>query len=444
MRYARLWATALVAGSLAACGGGGTDVTASSALPEVRARKPMELVLAAEPVQRVNTLLAGEQSLRALGALADGGHALAWRTGESGWALQRYDASGAPVGGETPIAFAGLPSHVLAGAAAAVLPNGHVVLAYVDAREAQQPMAPPLLEIGVYVRRFDATGRQVQDETVVTRFVDRPHSRSPGFGQLSALALADGSFVVAWAFISPSSVTIRHTFFAQHFDASGRAVGAARTLGRPASPGTASYRLSADAWGGYSAALQQQDESYQPDHSLHHFGAQGSAIRLAPAAPGATLLALQGGRLVRFDQDAEGPYLQLSEVGLEPGPRIAISTLPVAARELADGRFAVLWPAGHGLRVQVFDSDATPLGPAVATAATEPRPPLAALGDGGLVLGWSAGLRIGDADVYAQRFIEAPVRANAARQAQWKSCLVAAKGLKGPGRKQFMDACSRE
>ena len=441
MKFSSLGGLVLVAG-LAACGGGGGSDASPVAVPEMRARKAIELAFAAEPVQRVNTSLAGDQQLQSLGALADGGHALVWRSGASDWVMRRFDAQGTPASGEAPLGLGPLPDSGHAGASAAVLAGGQVVIAYVDARELPQPPAPPLLEMSVSLQRFDASGAPLQAQAPAASMTFVPHSRSPAFGSVRALALSDGGFVVAWGLVSPSSVTVRYTFSAQRFDAAGQPTGEPVPLGKPATPGEASYRLWADAAGGFTAAVYQLDESYQPDHSLLHVTPQGTQ-QIAPVGGNALLLALQGGRLVRFDQDGAGAYLQLLEPGGVAGTRTPLPGPATAARELADGRFAAAWAEGASLRAQVFGSDGRPEARPLHSAAGAGLE-MAARADGGFVLAWSAAAPGAGLDVLAQRFAEGPAKKNAARLAQWKSCLASVRGMKGQARKRMLDDCMQE
>lgn len=423
--------------AITACGGGGVpDELADTS----KARGGPRMGMRADAAERVNQAsVAGDQDRPSLTALADGGHVVAWRD-EQAHRFQRFDASGARVGGEGTLRFSPGPALLAGGSATTALADGRFVIAYHDAREVPRPPAPPLIRIGVYFQMFDAAGGPVGAEQEVDSIVFRPNYRPPGYGGISALALADGSFVIGWEQIGVSSVTIRFGTRNRHYSAEGLALSPALTLGAPNSPGRSSYRLMADAMQGWTASVYQLDESYQSVATLLHFAA-AEALRLSSAGEGDLLLALSDGRYVRFGAIGSGAHMEMLDAAGSALWRRPTASPAAAATELADGSFAVVWQAPEQFAVQVFAENGQPSTKAFDLPAAAGRPQLAPMGEGGFVLAWAAASESGDQDVYTQRFAPVSQRANAAQLQRWKACLDSVRGLRGQARKRQLDVC---
>lgn len=136
----------------------------------------------------VNATVADFQSTPAITALADGGYVVTWQSSgqdgsDSGVLMQRYDASGAAVGGETLVntttaASQGSPT-------ATALSDGGFVVAWESSGQDGSGM-------GVYAQRYDASGHAVGTETQInaSTFSDQ---MAPAI-----TASADGGFVATW------------------------------------------------------------------------------------------------------------------------------------------------------------------------------------------------------------------------------------------------------
>jgi len=107
---------------------------------------------------RVNTTVAGEQIEPAITALADGGFVMTWMSisqDGSGWGIyaQRYDAGGAPVGGETRINTTTADNQESPSVTG--LPDGGYVVTWMS--NGQDGSGS-----GIYAQRFDAFGNTLQ------------------------------------------------------------------------------------------------------------------------------------------------------------------------------------------------------------------------------------------------------------------------------------------
>jgi hypothetical protein len=442
--------------ALASCGGGddparGTDVlperSSSQALPPEMAEARQargEAVLVARPAVVVNSTLAGHQSLQAVGATGDGSYIVAWVSGPT-FLTQHFDSSGHKVGGETavPISIdtAADPAFVAINSAVAVLADGGVVMAYPVVRHFPQPNGTVLSESGIYMQRFDASGVQVVAETQLASRVEQVHSRSSFFSEPRALALADGGYVLGWTYFTDSAVAgTRTTYYNQRFDSQNQPVGPTVIVGEAGAVGN-TYRLVADANGGYTVYSFQIDFDNYPRDLVtvtHYDAGQVARQIVAPRAGGAVLLPLKSGSYILFATDSEGhAYRQmLDAVGNPAGEPSPVDALPISAHELADGSHVVFWSSGPAVMVQRFESSGAPMGDVLAMPTQGGVPRAIALPDGGFASAWSAPGAQGDLDVYAQLFaMEAENRR--------KACLADAKGLRGRERKAFMDACMR-
>lgn len=168
---------------------------------------------------------------------------------------QRYDAEGAPRGGELRVN--GFTAGSQAAPAVAALPAGGFVVAW-------QSLAQDGDSYGVFARRFDAAGIPAGAEMQVNTFTS-------GSQVDPALAVdSAGHFVVAWSSLDPDGSG--YGVFAQRFDASGARVGAELAVNAGTANDQAQARVSSAfdgsfvvAWessqagGGYRAEAQAFD-----------------------------------------------------------------------------------------------------------------------------------------------------------------------------------------
>ena len=155
----------------------------------------------------VNSYTSDSQDAPRIGALADGGYVVVWVSGEqdgdgSGIYMQRFDAAGAPAGAETQVnatAAGNQDDPAIAG-----LADGGFVVTWE-------------VEEDIYMQRFDASGAPVGGETMVNTTTDDQQD------QATVAALADGGYIVVWSSMGQDGGDLG--IFAQRYDASGAAVG---------------------------------------------------------------------------------------------------------------------------------------------------------------------------------------------------------------------------
>ncbi|KKJ76815.1 hypothetical protein WH95_11025, partial [Kiloniella litopenaei] len=156
---------------------------------------------------QVNTYTNGNQKDSSITALSDGGYVITWTSYEqdgsgTGVYLQRYDASGNPLGGETQVNtvtndYQNFPSVI-------ALPDGGYVVTW-QCLEGATYYSRELSQFvygqsEVRLQHFNAQGEAVDGEIQVNDFVSN-QSFSLGTYAMkpSVTALSDGSYVVTWA-----------------------------------------------------------------------------------------------------------------------------------------------------------------------------------------------------------------------------------------------------
>jgi hypothetical protein len=428
---------------LVACGGGdGSATPAAASLNAQRAGNAAPTAgpaLIAENASIVNTTTAGQQQLRTIGAVQDGGYTVAWISAEAPF-LQRYDDAGIRLGGETPIALTIAADNQPTLSAAidstklAVLGDGSIAIAYRVIRSAAQSNGTVLVSQAAYVQRFDANGNLVTGETQVSPTQPLVGPRSPLIGDVRITALADGGYVVGWTVASFSAQFGSLSVLSlQRYDSQGQPVGGVAGLGLfPA----LNFSITADAENGYTVVASQLDPSFNPLVSVVHFSSDQTSTQLLAASPGTTalLLPLQD-RLLLFVNAPAGGYEQvLDRQGNPIGARTPITATPVVAAELADGSYVLVEPGNGAFIARRFDSRDNPVGRSFTVRTGGAAPQIAALAQDGFALAWAGPGTSGDTDVFTQRF--AP-----ALDAQKKACLQRVQGLKGQEHSAAVQAC---
>jgi hypothetical protein len=438
---------------LAACGGGGDASQFESAASSFTKGRSVasDPALVAQEISVVNTTTAGDQVFRSIGALADGGYTVAWSSGGANF-IQRFDTAGMKVGTETAVAGTGTVA-LLTGGEVVVACCGKPVQSGDNAFGIGEP-GPTAITVSIH----DADGALLhQFEAAALDQVLNPFAPSffSFFTQVRVAALADGGFVVGWVLVVPGRTGVFKSVFVQRYDSEAQPVGDRISVGSPMMvpvdsmsefiSGTGGFTLEADAHGGYTASIESPQFGGPPLVSVVHVDADQTVREVVAPTPGSVslvgvlLLPLED-RYVLFRSDASGATQQLLDnEGTPVGSPIAISALPVEARELADGSFVVSWSSNGSVTAQRFDPDGAPLGDLITVQSGGAVPGVAALVDGGFALAWSAASTAGDLDVYTQRFTEQPGKA--AQKARRKACLESARGMKGQDRQAFMAEC---
>lgn len=446
--------------ALVSCGGGGD----SGASPELLAAQVLSAkvpvpdpTLAAQPVAVVNTTAAGDQVFRSIGALADGGHTVAWISDNTAIFMQRYDSAGNKVGGEVSVPVT-IPSDEPARAATAlreatlaVLGDGSVVVAYQIDRLVGQVGAYLQYNQGVYIQRVDASGTQRLGETEVFSRLALANSRPLFLRDVKIEALADGGFVLGWLSVAPALTTSPNAIlYKRRYDSQAQPAGDMVTVGlfgiQNGAPGTG-FSLAADASGGYTLAVSYADTStdFVTMTSAIHYDALDSGTQLvAPRTGSVLLLPLDAGGFVLFTSEGAGFSSRVLDTAGNPvGDPLPLSSMPFDARELMDGSYLVFWNTGGTITAQRFDGTGAAIGDLLSLQASAATMGVAPLAGGGFATAWSAPGTGGDLDVFTQRFTEVLTQSQAQLRFKRKACLASAKGMTGHERQAFMDACMK-
>jgi hypothetical protein len=439
----------------------GTPNAAAIANPGAAADDPMRAkiqlpdpTLAAQPVSLVNTTTTGDQVLRSIGAVADGGYIVAWISTDTTLFIQRYDGDGNKVGTEVsvPLAIqsddAARAATALREASVAVLEDGSVMVAYQIDRLVGQVGAYLQYNQGIYIQRFDASGTQLMGETEVFSRLALSNPRPVFLRSLKIEPLADGGFVLGWLSVAPALTTSPNAqLFTRRYDSQAQPVGDTATVGlfgiQNGAPGTG-FAIVADASGGYTLLVSYNDANtgLVTVTSATHYDASGTGTQIvAPRTGPVMLLPLTGGGFVLFATDTGGTFNQMLDASGNPvGNPVSIASMPFATRELMDGTYVVFWNSGATITAQRYDSTGATVGDLLTLETGGSMPGVAALAEGGFAAAWSTPGAGGDLDVFTQRFIEVLTQSQVARR---KACLASAKGLIGQERKVFMDSCLR-
>jgi hypothetical protein len=367
----------------------------------------------------VNTTTAGQQIFSSISAQTDGGYTVSWLSANDCGCVaytalvQRYDAAGNKVGGETALAMGSLGSE----GPVAVLTNGEIVVARGGA-----PAGSPAGTQAISVLRFDRSGVLIGSTEVASQ-APAVGGVADSLGETIQLApLANGGFAVAWNVVRAARGG--STIFSRRFDAEGVALGGPVLIGPDDGfPRSRDFTLVPDAHGGYTMQVHR-DFSTASVETLVHFDANGTALEVArPGLSGVLLLPLAGDRFLFFSHnasDAANVWFRefLDSAGNPVGSPVAVDSTPGDAKELADGSYVLFTdPGGNALTVQRFDANGAALGEAVAVAsASDPlsgggrQGEAAALPGGGFAFGWSnrapgAFFLAPDADVFTQRVL---------------------------------------
>lgn len=454
----RIVLAAVAALALVSCGGGGDGVTAvdttvsagamsfaavgPSALAQATLSARKQPDLRAGQVSRVNSTSLGNQELRAVGAIGDGGYVVAWASGGTSLYIRAFDGAGIATGPETGVAIdIAAPTPDAAAAAIelsslAVLSDGTVVVVYRISRDLAMPGGFVQTTSGVYFQRFDRHGRMLTPETqVASQAFAGP--KGPFIAQFEALALSHGGFAVGWSvahystqFGSISTLALRW------FDGQGNAVGPPTEVGDFPE---LTFGMVADTHGGFTLSTVRTDNFYMRDSDILHYDSSHAFLEVVPPTRSQVLLlALEQG-YVLFAADGTGATQQpLDARGAALGTPLQIPSLPVAARELADGTYVTLARGGNGaFTIGWFTADSTPLDAQLEIRSAGVVPLWVSLADGGFAAAWTGASANEGTDVYTQSFEES----------KWnrkkKACLEGVKRqrLTGQARKARIDAC---
>jgi Ca2+-binding RTX toxin-like protein len=262
-----------VTGATAAVNDAATAIAAATSLGEVADAQadafndPPAVTIHGQWIQlggevQINTVTAGTQTAPSVAGLGDGSYLIAWEDSDRGHNyLQRFDAGGTPVGGETRILAASTASQGLPTIVA--LADGAYVIAWVGSGGAGGA--------GVYAQIFDAAGAPVGGELAI-RPLGAAISHPPAI-----VALPGGGFAITWQTDDfSSSPSAAGEVEARVYDAFGAPVGAAFQVNMTTSgwQGDPSIGLTAD--GGFRIAFTSHDPTNQNDVLSRDFDADGT------------------------------------------------------------------------------------------------------------------------------------------------------------------------
>lgn len=407
-------------------------------------------VLSGQPLVLVNTTTQGDQVLRSLGALDEGGYGVAWQSGAEGIFIQRFDSAGSKIGGEVKLQQDNDVSRPSSAISLGVLRDGSVVGTYIVVMDIGLPdvYGRQFYKESLNFKRFDSTGAQVQPVTEVISHFRFTLPQPSQLTDIKTIALADGGFVMGWSDSRPTVGGMFETSSSlRRFDRAGQAMGSALTISvNLPSLYIESYSLKPDAFGGYMVYVSQRLRDYSPFQSPTYFDIANvpHPIALPSGTNGALLLPLEAGRFVLFGQGSSGAYRQfLDGLGNPIGAQTPVSALPTAAHELADDSYVTFTAVNAGVLAQRFDSEGVALGESALINTQGAGFTAVALSDRGFVASWTGTGALSGQDVFAQRFTIFDDTALPDAKAKRKACKQSAisQGLKGKARKQFMDAC---
>jgi hypothetical protein len=382
---------AVLVAALAGCGGGGSggngDLSSGTLVnAQAQARPASATGLAAEAPVLVQPVASGTLLLT-VDALADGGHAVAWLPPDGGaLQVQRFDALG-QAGARTAIAV----DASLGRPAAVVLPDGSVAVATV-AGGASSPQTPWITRTAIAVQRYDASGAPLGAAVQVGAVEqDRIGAASMHYVADPALARwDDGGFVVAWADVEEDASGRLPRFFSQRLGADGQPQGPAEAAG--AGDRDTPFGLTAAPGGGWLVTTfhRTMGRTFLRWHAAGGAVAPVLPEGAIGIAEGSLLLPLHGGRSVLLSPAHVYGSLQMRAPDGQPlGMAGALAAMPAAAVALRDGGFATFSAIDGQLLAQRYDADGHGSGDAVPVAAVNVRG--SGLEGGGAAVAWIGG-----------------------------------------------------
>lgn len=321
---------------------------------------------------QVNTETDSYQYLPDIVGLTDGGFIVTWTStgGQDGDAggiyAQRYDASGATVGGEFQVNTTTTDEQRWS-ETVALEDGGFVIIWTSDNQDGSGN--------GIYAQRYDSAGATVGVEFLVNTHTADDQNRSSSFG------LPDGGFLVTWSSINQDGDI--YGVFGQRYDASGATVGGETQINTE----TTSTQFVSNVTVLTDGGIVVTWSSTSQDGS--GYGIYGQRYDASGASLGAEF---------QINTETSGNQIY-SEIAA-----------------MADGGFVVVWQSfgqdgdDYGIYGQRYDASGDTVGAETlintVTVDAQWSPVITSLADGGFVVSWYArGDSDGDAEgVFAQQF----------------------------------------
>jgi len=300
----------------------------------------------------VNTTLAGEQSQPSVVGLLNGGYVVTWSGLNTGGAdcifTQQYSASGAKVGGETVVntttaGFRDSPEIT------ALADGGYVVTWGAEETPG---------DFGSYLQRFNASGVKVGGEVHINTTTVGPQDFPQIFG------VPDGGYLAVWEGSGPGD---DYGIFTQRFNSAGAKVGVETLVNTPSAEIQSEHMVAVQANGNYLliwesypntvTGVEQRDVFSQLYNSAGgKIGAQTRVNTTTPGGQGEPHVSamFDGGYLVTWvgngPGDVDGVFTQrLNASGVLVGAETRVNTTVAGDQvitrvtTLIDGGYVVVW-----------------------------------------------------------------------------------------------------
>lgn len=234
-----------------------------------------------------------------------------------------------------------------------------------------------------------------------------------GIGE-SIVALTDGSYVVVYR--APTEEGVGGNIYAQHFDASGNALGAVTRVSGTELTNESQATVAALADGGYIVVWSHSSKSIYAQRFDADGDAVGGPTQLSTAlrsyVPNVTGLSDGGYLITAYQNTGSGYTLTFQRYGangqpigdlqtLTPSLDLSISPYDEGVKvtdvvEMSDGRVMIIWSAldnsSKGLAAQIIDATGTKVGDPfninTQTESSQEAPSVASLTDGRFAVAW--------------------------------------------------------
>ena len=313
---------------------------------------------------QVNTVTASQQSDQSIAGLADGGWVVTWESypqDGDGYGIfqQRYDSSGAAIGGETQVNTYAAGNQYLSSVTA--LSDGGWLVTWASAGSTGTDAS----SLSIQQQRYDSDGIAVGNETQVNTYTTSDQTEP------AVTTLADGGWLVTWQSYGADGDS--YGIFQQRYDANGGAVGAETQVNGYATGSQADPVVTALADGGWVVAWDS-------------LGQDGSSF---------------GVYQQRFYADGSrtGGDIQVNSETND-------SQVSPSVGALADGGWVVTWESANqdgdfsGVYQQRYDASGQKIGTEtlvnVTTSDDQGSPSVTGLADGGWVVSWQSLAQDGD------------------------------------------------
>jgi Ca2+-binding RTX toxin-like protein len=368
------------------------------------------------------TAMGTDGTAPALTGLSNGGFVAVWVSGN--WDnreiyAQRYDAGGLPLGNAFQVNVTTINLQTEP-AVMALADNGFLV--------SWTSWGQDGTDGGIYARRYDAGGNALNPAELQVNTTANGNQTQPSLAKL-----ADGGFAAVWQ-------QDYSGLYAQRYDASGNATGVETQIYPYFFNGPSQVKAAGLSGGGYVVVWRwQEDGDNGTEVYARRYDNDGTALDVRfrvntssafdQGAPSITALA-GGGFVIAWQSQQNGSNSDIyarryAADGTAQGDEFRVNNTtggeqvsPVVAA-LEDGGFVAVWSSqipgsgGYGVYGQSYGADgvrigsefrADPLGPASQSVLT---PTVAALADGGFLIGWAAAIDNSGSNpsgIYAQHF----------------------------------------